>query len=58
MTKRKKGRQKKYFFEPNQSKQKSFNSHKRIEEIILSYISYNILIELYVMINKSSLILY
>lgn len=45
---------KQYFFELTQSK-KGFNSYKRIEEIILLY---NILIELYVMINKIGLILY
>lgn len=39
----------------NLPNQKSFYSQLKIEEIILSY---NILIELYVMINKFSLILY
>lgn len=46
---------KKNFLEPTQSKQKSFYSRVRIEEIILSY---NILIEFYVMINKLSCILH
>lgn len=44
---------KQYFFELTQPK--AFNSYKRIEDIILSY---NILIEFYVMINKFGLILY
>lgn len=57
MKKGKKIRQtKQYFFTSlNSPNQKAFNSYKRIEEIILSY---NILIEFYVMINKFGLILY
>lgn len=43
------------WFELTQSKILQFSNEKRIEEIILSY---NILIELYVMINKFRLIWY
>lgn len=43
------------WFELTQSKILQFSNEKRIEEIILSY---NILIEFYVMINKFRLIWY